>query len=55
MADDKKTGLERSVADLETAIEEMKDGIATAKSEIESLGHSIKVATAVGCGRREVP
>ena len=42
MADDKKKGLERSVADLETAIEEMKDGIATAKSEIESLGDSIK-------------
>jgi len=42
LADDKKKGLERSVADLETAIEESKDGIATSKSEIEALGAAIK-------------
>merc|ERR1719162_234184 len=42
VADDKKKGLERSVADLDTSIEESKDGIATSKSEIESLGAGIK-------------
>jgi len=42
LADDKKKGLERSVADLETAIDDSKEGIATSKSEIESLGDGIK-------------
>merc|ERR1719399_2770725 len=42
MADDKKKGLERAVADLETVIEEAKDGIATTKSEIEALEDTIK-------------
>jgi len=42
LADDKKKGLERSVADLETAIDEMKDGIATTKTEIEALEDGIK-------------
>merc|ERR1719238_771606 len=36
LSDDKKKELERSVADLETAIEEAKDGISTTKSEIKS-------------------
>jgi len=42
MADDKKKGLERAVADLETVIAETKDGIATSKAEIEALEDSIK-------------
>merc|ERR1719316_2025003 len=42
MSDDKKKGLERAVADLETVIEEAKDGISTTKSEIESLKDTIK-------------
>jgi chromosome segregation ATPase len=42
LADDKKKGLEQSLSDIETAIEEAKDGIATTKSEIESLGAGIK-------------
>merc|ERR1712106_85451 len=37
LADDKKKGLERSVAGLETAISDAKDGIANSKSEIKSL------------------
>jgi len=41
-ADDKKKGLERSVADLETSIEEKEDGIATLKTEIKALGAGIK-------------
>merc|ERR1719482_1586071 len=41
MADDKKKQLERSVSDLETAINEAKDGIASAKSDIENLENSI--------------
>merc|ERR1719316_2358749 len=41
-ADDKKKTLERKVSDLETSIEETKDGIATSKTEIESLKDSIK-------------
>merc|ERR1719162_1188123 len=40
-ADDKKKGLERAKTDLETAIEDAKDGIATLKAEIEALGKSI--------------
>jgi len=42
LADDKKKGLERSISDLETAIDEMKDGIATTKTEIEALEDGIK-------------
>jgi len=42
LADDKKKGLERSVADLETSIEDSRDGIAALKSEIKSLGAGIK-------------
>jgi chromosome segregation ATPase len=42
LSDDKKKGLERSVADLETAIDEAKEGIATLKSEIESVQDGIK-------------
>merc|ERR1719327_2070414 len=42
MSGDKKKGLERAVADLETVIEEAKDGISTTKSEIESLKDTIK-------------
>merc|ERR1719389_1340876 len=42
IADDKKKGLERGVADLETVIEETKEGISTTKSEIEALEDSIK-------------
>merc|ERR1719201_2713132 len=41
-ADDKKKSLERSVADLETVIEEAKEGITTTKAEIESLKDGIK-------------
>jgi len=42
MADDKKKGLERSVADLEVSISDAKDGISTLKTEIETLGKTIK-------------
>merc|ERR1711865_992358 len=42
LADDKKKGLERSVADLETVIEDSKDGIASAKTDIANLGAGIK-------------
>jgi len=42
MADDKKKGLERAVSDLDTAIEDAKEGITTKKAEIEALGTSIK-------------
>merc|ERR1719478_1429646 len=42
LSDDKKKGLERSISDLETVIEDAKDGIATSKSEIEALTASIK-------------
>jgi len=41
-ADDKKKSLERSVSDLSTAIDEMKEGIATTTSEIAALGATIK-------------
>jgi len=41
-SDDKKKGLERAIADLETAIEDQKDGITTTTAEIEALGNSIK-------------
>jgi len=42
LADDKKKGLEQSVADLETRIEESKDGVASLKSEIANLEEGIK-------------
>merc|ERR1719206_1099313 len=42
LADDKKKTLERSVADLETAIEDAKEGIAALESDIKSLTKSIK-------------
>merc|ERR1719424_472888 len=41
MADDKKKSLERAVSDLETAIEDAKEGIATTQDEIKALGASI--------------
>jgi len=41
MSDDKKKGLERSVADLETVIEDATEGISTAESEIAALQASI--------------
>jgi uncharacterized coiled-coil protein SlyX len=41
-ADDKKKGLELSVADSETAIEELKGSIAATTEEIEALEDSIK-------------
>merc|ERR1719335_947050 len=41
-ADDKKKGLERKITDLETVIEEAKEGIAATKTEIENLKDSIK-------------
>jgi len=41
-SDDKKKGLEQSLSDTETVIEEAKDGIATTKAEIESLEAGIK-------------
>merc|ERR1719388_680974 len=42
MTDDKKKGLERAVADLETVIEEAKDGISTTKDEVKALTDGIK-------------
>jgi len=41
-SDDKKKGLEQSLSDTETVIEEAKDGISTTKSEIEALEAGIK-------------
>jgi len=41
-ADDKKKGLERSLKDLGTAIDDAKEGIATTQDEIKALGASIK-------------
>lgn len=41
-ADDKKKELERSISDLETAIEEAKEGLATCKTDIENLEAGIK-------------
>merc|ERR1712194_695865 len=40
-ADDKKKGLERSISDLESVIEESKEGIATFSDEINALKTSI--------------
>merc|ERR1719478_2081070 len=42
LSDDKKKGLEHSVADLETVIEDAKEGIATSQSDIKALEDSIK-------------
>jgi len=42
MTDDKKKGLEHSLADLETVIAEATDGIASTKSAIEALENGIK-------------
>jgi len=42
LADDKKKGLERSVSDLETAIEDAKEGISASKADIETLENTIK-------------
>jgi chromosome segregation ATPase len=42
LADDKKKGLEHSVADLDTVIADAKDGIAATKAEIETLKDTIK-------------
>merc|ERR1719345_484695 len=41
-ADDKKKSLERAVSDLETAIEDAKEGVATSKADIEELEDGIK-------------
>jgi len=40
--DDKKKALERSVSDLETALEEAKEGLATCKTDIDNLETGIK-------------
>merc|ERR1719478_756950 len=42
LSDDKKKGLERDVSDLETAIEDAKEGIAATESDIKALQASIK-------------
>merc|ERR1719235_2280824 len=42
LSDDKKKGLERSVADTETIIEETKESISTVTSEIAALEDTIK-------------
>merc|ERR1719235_1803056 len=42
LSDDKKKGLERSVSDTETVIEETKESISTVTSEIEALEATIK-------------
>merc|ERR1719420_2345795 len=41
-ADDKKKSLERSISDLETAIDDAKEGIAAKQADIKALGASIK-------------
>merc|ERR1719443_1096370 len=41
-ADDKKKGLENSIADLDTAIADAEEAIATLKTEIEALSDGIK-------------
>merc|ERR1719352_2173741 len=41
-ADDKKKGLQRSVSDLETAIEKGKEAVATLADEIKALEDGIK-------------
>merc|ERR1719506_2495334 len=42
LADDKKKGLERSISDLNTAIEDAKEGISTTEGEISALQAGIK-------------
>merc|ERR1719456_1932976 len=42
LSDDKKKGLERSISDLETVIEDTKESIASVSSEIEALQDAIK-------------
>jgi len=42
LADDKKKGLERSIADLETVISETKEGIEATKADIKALEEGIK-------------
>jgi septal ring factor EnvC (AmiA/AmiB activator) len=42
LSDDKKKSLERSVSDLETVIEDSKEGISTSESDIKALQASIK-------------
>jgi septal ring factor EnvC (AmiA/AmiB activator) len=42
LADDKKKGLERSIADLETDISENKEGIEATKADIKALEEGIK-------------
>merc|ERR1719287_225449 len=41
-SDDKKKGLERSIADLKTVIEEAKEGIQTLTDEVAALTEGIK-------------
>merc|ERR1719235_725522 len=41
-SDDKKKSLEQKISDLETAIEDAKEGISTTKSELEALEDGIK-------------
>merc|ERR1719409_988181 len=45
LADDKKKGLEHSVADLTTVIEDAKEGIATSKADINALEKAVADAT----------
>jgi len=40
--EDKKKGLEQSISDLETSIDHAKEGIATTKTELESLSDGIR-------------
>jgi len=41
-ADDKKKGLEQKISDLETSIDDAKEGISTTKAELEALADGIK-------------
>merc|ERR1719453_468016 len=41
-SDDKKKSLERTISDLETAIDDAKEGIAAKQADIKALGASIK-------------
>merc|ERR1719329_2044986 len=41
-ADDKKKGLEQKISDLETSIDDAKEGISTTKAELEALEDGIK-------------
>merc|ERR1719503_127539 len=42
LSDDKKKELERSISDINTVIEDAKEGISTTKSEIKALQAGIK-------------